>query len=254
MSVIYEKISEKYFDYTGNLIQESSEYSPEVAVSVGFMEKNCIGKGKKDENGLKQGKWVYINKTTKNLNIIAHYKNDNFDGEYISLWNNGQLGEKGKYENNKRVGVWREYHRNGNIEEECEYVNGERNGECINYYLEGTILGKGRYENGYKIDEWTFYDREGNLESKGKFHNGKKFGTWNYYHNGDVYNAERYDLKGNKENFDVDSYSSYDYGSIPVLSASEEATLLFSLPRALGVHLTAPDVHRSFRENIRGRC
>ena len=54
-----------------------------------------VGKGKKDKNGLRQGKWYYFNKSTKNLEYVYDYKDDVLDGEQKKVFSDGKTSFTG---------------------------------------------------------------------------------------------------------------------------------------------------------------
>ena len=62
----------------------------------------------RDDNGLKQGKW--IRKLKGEIIEIAHYKNDTLNGYFQSYEFGG--GYEGKYENGQRQGIFLNWHVN----------------------------------------------------------------------------------------------------------------------------------------------
>ena len=68
------------------------------------------------------------------------YVNSEYDWEYISYYENGQIKEKSNYKDWKKIGLKRTYYEDGNLESE------------INYDENGQIKG-----------EWTWYDKDWNI-------------------------------------------------------------------------------------------
>jgi hypothetical protein len=50
-------------------------------------------------------------------------QNGNREGEWIYYYDNGKIGSKGNYVNDKKEGEWIDYHKNGEIRLKGNYVN-----------------------------------------------------------------------------------------------------------------------------------
>ncbi len=108
------------------------------AQSFEFIEGDTINLT--DENGLKQGHWIDIEKRTE-----------------------------GNFFNNKQEGVWKAYYTNKNIKSEITYLNGEKKGYARIYYEDGNIAEEGTWI----VDKWVgMY--------KSYYSNGKLSYLWNY--------------------------------------------------------------------------
>ena len=57
------------------------------------------------------------------------FKNGKWDGPYIHYWKNGQLGEKGNYNDGKREGSWVAYYATGTLWK--TYTGIYKNGKLI---------------------------------------------------------------------------------------------------------------------------
>ena len=80
--------------------------------------------------------------------------------------------------NGKKTGVWETKHKNGNIKERGEYENNKRVGEWETNYDNGKIKHIGGYDNDKMVGEWKFYDKSGKLTTTGEYVNGKAAGEW----------------------------------------------------------------------------
>ena len=65
------------------------------------------------KNGLKEGPWKFYHLFGTNLHIWNSYKNGKKDGVYRSYWGNGNLMQRGSYQNDKPKGLWIYYDKDG---------------------------------------------------------------------------------------------------------------------------------------------
>lgn len=70
------------------------------------------------------------------------------NGEYVSVYQNGQKKAVEKYDNGKREGFWVYYYPNGNLKKELNYHNDVLHGMCKFYHDSGTLIYSERYTSG----------------------------------------------------------------------------------------------------------
>ncbi len=161
---------------------------------------------KTDQQGRKQGKWVYRGKDRPNEGYPANgkveegtYVDDRKEGFWIKYYNDGITPKlKGEYHNHRPQGEFIKYHANGvpkeiGVFEKNAYHDSlkrfDENGQLIYagfYDLNGKEKGKivHYYSNGQKQFEYTAVD-------------GKPVGkAYRYYENGDIKEEIDYDSNG----------------------------------------------------------
>jgi antitoxin component YwqK of YwqJK toxin-antitoxin module len=82
---------------------------------------------------------------------------ENFSGQWITKYSNGQVSFKG------------------------EYLSGKQTGECIHNFENGKVRLKGFYLDGLKDGEWTAYYDTGEVRFKVKYLKGEQVGDRKYY-------------------------------------------------------------------------
>lgn len=80
------------------------------------------------------------------------------EGDFLHLWPNGNIREKGQFLNDERTGPW--------------FQNYEDNTQAI----------EGGYSKNKPDGVWKTFDKKGNLESEGRFEQGLQTGVWITYH------------------------------------------------------------------------
>ena len=75
---------------------------------------------------------------------------NNFSGQCLSWYENGQLEYEHNYKNGKPHGKWLGWNENGQLKYEHNYKNGKEQGKCWYWYKNGKEQGKCLYwyENG----------------------------------------------------------------------------------------------------------
>lgn len=121
-------------------------------------------KGEKISQGtytgkIKNGLWVYYNNGIKIKE--EEYKEDSLNGFQITYYENGQIYDRKKYENNIQVGLWEKFHPNSKPHLKAFLVNGLMEGPLLRYYYSGEIEVRGQYKNDLKEGKWTYYSEEG---------------------------------------------------------------------------------------------
>lgn len=130
---------------------------------------------------------------------------DDYSGNSIEWYENGQKESEGLYVDGYKFGKWTKWYENGQKEDEGEYNEfGYASGFWTEYYENGQKKSCGNYDNGYKIGNWITwqcdcgqkrtegeYDEEGlrtgvwtewscsgKKKSEGKYIEGEKIGHW----------------------------------------------------------------------------
>ncbi|HIP31892.1 MAG TPA: hypothetical protein EYG86_03930 [Crocinitomicaceae bacterium] len=93
------------------------EYYPGIGKKVKF-------KGLQDENGKRDGKWLYFSEDGKELSV-TNYIHGERNGMSMVKYPNGNLHYTGEYKNDKTVGVWTTYSIEGVKTSEKDYGNGK---------------------------------------------------------------------------------------------------------------------------------
>ena len=144
-------------------------------------------KDKRNEN------WVYWidTKTGEASWVPVSDKTTIEDGSFTSFYNNGNVYQKGKLKNGKRIDTIYDYDLNNNLLE-YEIVKPDtllhyyiNDGPYISYLQNGKILEKGNVENHKIGNEWTKYYHNGKIEWTKKLINGTGWNRW-YYDNGQM--------------------------------------------------------------------
>jgi antitoxin component YwqK of YwqJK toxin-antitoxin module len=173
-----------------------------------------------DENGLKQGQWVYTNAEKK----LPGYRDD-------------QLVEEGYFKDNLRNGIWKKYYENGNLEWELTFVGNRPNGYAIFYYRNGKVSEEGVWKNNRWVGEYKYFHENGKLKYEWKYNaSGKREGAQKYYYeNGQLMiigswddGKEAGELKEFFSNGDLRAVKYFNNGDIAV-----DSTKVFPKPEGL---------------------
>lgn len=83
----------------------------------------------RDDNGRKQGKWIYFGK----------------DRPTSGFPNEGKI-EEGEYKDDRKEGTWIKYHNDGVTPKlKGEYINNRPNGAYVKIYPDGSVREKGEW-------------------------------------------------------------------------------------------------------------
>lgn len=165
--------------------------------------------------------WIYwIDKKTGIASWVkVGYQTTVKDGSFTSFYSNGNIYQKGKLKNGKRIDTIYDYDLNNNLLE-YEIVKPDtllhyyiNDGPYISYLQNGKILEKGNVENHKIGNEWTKYYDNGKIEWTKKLINGTGWNLW-YYKNGQVSDIN-YHVKG-KTNGEVKIW--FENGQIKEIS------------------------------------
>ncbi len=143
------------------------------------------GINKKDDQGRKQGKWVFYGK----------------DQPEKGYPDSGKISE-GPFLNDRKNGVWVLYYNDGKTPKtKGTYVNNRPDGDFVKYYPNGKVKAEGTFNKRFYVDSLKRYNEDGVLVYEGN-HNlkGGETGEIKYYYdNGNpqfVYHAENGVPKG----------------------------------------------------------
>ena len=83
-------------------------------------QKRIQFQGKQDENGERDGKWLYFSKEGEELSVtnFSHGKRHGFS---LVKYPNGNIHYTGEYDNDEMVGVWKTYSEQGIKTNEKDY-------------------------------------------------------------------------------------------------------------------------------------
>ncbi|MCC7051015.1 MAG: toxin-antitoxin system YwqK family antitoxin [Bacteroidia bacterium] len=170
-----------------------------VAGKVGLAQSfEVIGKDTinfVDENNLRQGFWVILNKVKK----LPGYKEDS-------------KVEEGAFKDSKKSGMWKQFFASGKIKNEITYANNRPNGYARMYFENGNIMEEGMWDNNRWVGTYKQYYESGKVYYDWNYNNqGKREGEQKYY-----YESGKTMIEGNwkegKENGSVKEY--YENGTL----------------------------------------
>lgn len=149
-----------------------------------------------DDNGRKQGKWVYFGKDRPTAGYPAEgkieegeYKDDRKEGTWIKYHNDGVTPKlKGEYHNNRPDGSYEKINASGVVIERGTFSRGKYSGSLERYYDNGVLKYKGNHnQDGNEEGEVVYYHPNGEVEFQYNAVNGIPTGkATRYYENGDV--------------------------------------------------------------------
>lgn len=118
-----------------------------------------------------------------NTEIIETYLMDNFDGEYKSYYESGNISSKGLYKNNYMVEPWQYYYDlpGEKIKEIINYEENIENGPYKEFYENGNVMAEGVYKDELDNGPFKSYYENGELEMEGTYLNGRKNGIFKMY-------------------------------------------------------------------------
>ncbi len=181
-----------------------------------------------DENNMKQGRWVYTNKTKKLPNYEENqvveegsYADDKKTGKWVYYYSNNKIKQVLTFANNRPDGPAVFYYKNGNKKEEGTWKNNKWVGSYTYYYENGKIRNDWNYnQSGQRTGVQKYFFDNGQLMVEGEWLNGKESGTIvEYYLDGSI-KSERLFQNGNLDFTQVKKYKPQEKeGKIPVRNA-----------------------------------
>jgi antitoxin component YwqK of YwqJK toxin-antitoxin module len=149
------------------------------------------------------------------------------EGKYELYYNNGELQEKGEYENDEKHGKWRTYYEDGSLKTKEEYEFGVKTGTYKFYDNKGvlrvnenyTVVPYGEKLVSKKHGKCKRYYENGVLWVAEEYKEGKKINDdITYFKNGALYLLRSYDDEGNifglQQKFNEDGSVLYSYNII----------------------------------------
>lgn len=149
-----------------------------------------------DEQGRKQGKWIYFGKDQPekgypNDGKIAEgtYKNDRKNGKWIIYYKDGVTPKIiGEFVNNRPNGSFQKFYPNGNLKEEATF-EGQRYIDTLKRYsVDGVLTYQAKYnEAGLETGEVKYFYDNGSPEFFYTAENGAPTGeATRFWNNGDI--------------------------------------------------------------------
>ena len=91
------------------------------------------------------------------------FSKEPYTGEMVDWSEEGQLVERGFYENGLKIGLWEKYYGNGNIQEKSNYLNGKLEGFHQWFHEDGSLSIRSNYEDGIQEHYSERYYENGSL-------------------------------------------------------------------------------------------
>jgi antitoxin component YwqK of YwqJK toxin-antitoxin module len=210
----------KWRNVSGNYSTTINFMTRKLIIFISIFIYGCQG-ADIDDADKRNENWMYWTdkKTGESSWIPVGDKTTVKDGSFTSFYNNGNVFQKGKLKNAKRIDTIFNYDLNNKlIEYEIVkpdtllhyYIN---EGPFISYLQNEKILEKGIVKNHKIGDEWTTYFKNGKIKWTQKLKDGTGFIRW-YYDNGQT-SIINYKVKG-KANGQVKSW--FEDGKIKLIS------------------------------------
>nr|WP_299387586.1 hypothetical protein [Allomuricauda sp.] len=180
-----ELIAYKYFDKSGNVLDENRKKGGEFYYRGYTPYGKLRTEGLYDVKGGKKGQWKYYDKygmltdsgfyeddkiqgayTTYykhgEIESVYQYKNDTIHGYYVYYHKNGKIQRQGWYKDNELHGEWRSYNSDGSLSEINFYHKGSFHGEQLLFSGKGKKTRNSIYEYG-DVNKDIYYDPQGNV-------------------------------------------------------------------------------------------
>jgi len=111
--------------------------------------------------------------------VIETYEKGQFDGPYKTYHRNGNVELAGEYISGVMTGEWKGFYDNNQLKEVVRFENNMEQGPFKEYYMNGNLKAEGAYLNGPREHgELLLYDTLGILERKMMCDNGRCATTW----------------------------------------------------------------------------
>lgn len=182
-------------EYKNNLLNGAyKEYDTEGVLILEKIYRDSVQIGSHRQYYGRAGNPPYVN--PKQVKIEGQFVDGKRNGEWLSYYDNGQLGVKQTFVEGILEGPYLEYTPYGQLVIETSYRNSKPHGVFKRYSIGNTLQEQGEYDMGKKIGKWVTYFPETNiLESESIYDmSGHKTGTWTYYYeNRRVARVEKYE-------------------------------------------------------------
>jgi len=117
-----------------------------------------------------------------NLKIQGILQEDTIkQGTWQTWYQNGQLRDSGRFDDNRREGYWKYIYANGILSKEGKYIGHSEEGLWVWYYENGQVDMQGSFEKGLQTGMWTYWRTTGEKEYEGVFANDKREKLWTWW-------------------------------------------------------------------------
>jgi len=159
-----------------------------------------------DNEGKKQGRWIYYGKDRPEEGYPANgkieegnYKDDRKEGIWIKYHNDGVTPKlKGDYVNNRPQGSYTKYHPNGKIKEKGSFERNQYRDSLVRFNENGKVEYQALYNaEGKEQGKVKYFYANGQVEFEYSAQNGNPVGkAVRYYENGDIKEIIQYAADG----------------------------------------------------------
>lgn len=213
---------------------------------------------KKDNQGKKQGRWIYFGKDRPEEGFPSNgkveegsYKDDRKEGLWIKYYNDGVTPKlKGEYVNNRPQGSYVKIYPNGKIKEVGTFERNQYQDSLTRYYDNGVKEYEANYnESGKEQGSVKYYFANGQLEFEYNAQNGKPVGkATRYYENGDVKEVIVYAADGSVEKSE---HKEMVNPTVKVVNpnASKETAPKLANPITKGIKFQANGYNKVYNDN-----
>jgi antitoxin component YwqK of YwqJK toxin-antitoxin module len=212
----------------------------------------------KDNDGKKQGKWIYFGKDRPEAGYPVNgkieegsFKDDRKEGIWIKYHNDGVTPKlKGEYVNNRPQGQYVKIHPNGTVKEKGTFEKNQYKDSLLRYHENGKLQYESDYnENGKEQGTVKYYYPNGQLEFEYSAQDGKPVGkATRYYENGDIKEIIDYAVDGSVEKSEQREMVN-PVVKIENSSAPKESAPKITNPRTKGVKFQPNGYNKVFNEN-----
>lgn len=130
----------------------------------------------------KEGVWIIYHEDGKTPRTIGNFKNGRGNGEYTKYYEDGTIREEGTYGNQKQTGIFRTYHPNGVLEQEKVFnEEGKEDGPVKVYYDDGTLEYAYEKKDGISVGTATRYYPNGDVKEVKTYNPDGTIGTTKTY-------------------------------------------------------------------------
>ncbi len=193
--------------------------------NAGYPSEGKIEEGKYIDNR-KEGTWIKYHKDGKTPKLRGEYKNNRPSGKYVKIYPNGQVKEVGTFNRNKYYDSLVRKHPNGVNEYEAVYNDAGKEQGTVKYY----------YPNG---QEEFVYEAQNGIPS------GKAV---RYYENGDVKEIIYYAADGSIEKSEQKEMENPPVTPVDVSGPKVPAPAV-GTPRTKGVRFQPNGYNKLYNEN-----
>lgn len=126
--------------------------------------------------------WDSENSQPKEIYFAKIKRGDTIkNGNYLIYHKNGNLWQKGNFENNQLTGKWIDNHYNGQLKQDLFFSNNFLEGEIKSYYPLGSLHQISNYKNDILHGKVIIYHENGNLMEETNYSHGLPSGICKGY-------------------------------------------------------------------------